>query len=320
MIEDMVIGELAVLITAIAGVVIWRWRRTQKKYSSLRSLPSPPRHWLLGNTPQLLTAAKERKVFSLFCDWALELGPMYVLWVAGRPGLVLSKPKVIEEILTRQQKDLTFVRSPEIRKLWKELFAGSTIIEQEGSEWQWRRQTYNQSLTPTHLNNYLEIISLGCNQVVEKLKDAAQNQEVVQTDPLFTELTMKLISCFLLGIPLNKESLSHEGPPLETGKLYEVLSILTRQFLAEFAGEKKWFKYLPSLSAKTYWNAKEYLDEFIAPRVDLALQIVKRKKSLTTFEVSSSFKNSMLVHLAGQSQFTEDMLCAEPKLMLFAGH
>lgn len=319
-----IFSNLSVAIATSNAAVIelfsWQWWQ-QKKYSSLRSLPSPQGHWLLGNAPQLLAAAKEKKFFSCLSNWAKELGPMYVLWVAGKPTLILSKPRVIEEILTRKQKELTLVRSLRLRKLWKELFGGSTIIEQEGTEWQWRRQTFTQSLTSTHLNAYLEIICLGCTQVVSTLKDAAVQQKVVQVDPIFAQLTMKLISCFLLGIPLEKESLTNEGedPPLETDKLYEAFAILTRQFLAEAAGEKKWLKYLPTSTGNSYWSAKQYLQEFISPRVDLALQIAGRKHQHTPVVASSSFEKSMLVHLAKQPKFTEEMLCSEAKLMLFAG-
>ncbi|HEY9651715.1 MAG TPA: cytochrome P450, partial [Coleofasciculaceae cyanobacterium] len=204
-------------------------------------------------------------------------------------------------------------------KLWKELFDGSTIIEQEGAQWQWRRQTFTQSLTSTHLNAYLEVICLGCTQVVSNLKDAAVQQKVVQVDPVFAELTMRLISCFLLGIPLEKESSTDEMPPLETDKLYEVLSILTRQFLSEAAGEKKWLKYLPTTAGHSYWAARKYLQEFISPRVDLSLQLAGRKQRNTSVVASPWFEKSMLVHLAKQPKFTDKMLWAEAKLMLFAG-
>ncbi len=58
----------------------WRWWQLQNAYKSLRSLPSPPKHWLLGNIPQILAAVKEKKYFQLLFDWAQQLGPMYVCW------------------------------------------------------------------------------------------------------------------------------------------------------------------------------------------------------------------------------------------------
>ncbi len=63
-----------------AGMLGWRWWQLQNAYKSLRSLPSPPKHWLLGNIPQILAAVKEKKYFQLLFDWAQQLGPMYVCW------------------------------------------------------------------------------------------------------------------------------------------------------------------------------------------------------------------------------------------------
>ncbi len=77
-------------VTSIAGIQGWRWWQQKNTYKSLQSLPSPPRHWLLGNIPQVLAAVKEKKYFQLLFDWSQQLGPMYVYWT-GNPILVLSK-------------------------------------------------------------------------------------------------------------------------------------------------------------------------------------------------------------------------------------
>jgi len=93
---------------SILGFLSWRAWNNYQKYKSLRSLPSPQGNWLLGNVPQLLEAARENKFFSILSEWRKDYGPMYVFWIARRPTIVLSKPKIIEEILTQKQKDLTF--------------------------------------------------------------------------------------------------------------------------------------------------------------------------------------------------------------------
>ena len=84
-------------VTSIAVILGWRWWKQKNTYKSLHSLPSPPKHWLLGNIPQVLAAVKQKKYFQLLFDWSQQLGPMYVYW-SGYPVLVLSKPKVIEDL------------------------------------------------------------------------------------------------------------------------------------------------------------------------------------------------------------------------------
>ncbi len=61
-------------VTSTAGILGWRWWKHKNYYKSLHSLPSPPKHWLLGNIPQLLAAVKQRKVFKLIFDWSQQLG------------------------------------------------------------------------------------------------------------------------------------------------------------------------------------------------------------------------------------------------------
>lgn len=63
---------IATSSAAVIGLFSWQWWQ-QKKYSSLRSLPSPQGNWLLGNAPQLLAAAKERNFFSCLSNWAMTL-------------------------------------------------------------------------------------------------------------------------------------------------------------------------------------------------------------------------------------------------------
>ena len=123
----------------------------------------------------------------------------------------------------------------------------------------------------------------------------------------------------LLGIPLDGKNSEHEGPPLEPQKLYEALSVLTSQFIAQAVGEKKWLKYLPTKSGKNYWAAKQYLQNFVESRVELALQIAQEDKQLDSIKISSLFDQSILVQLAKQPKFTKQMLCAEAIGLIFAG-
>ena len=97
-------------IATIVGIIGWRWWRHQNNYQSLHSIPSPPGHWLLGNTPQVLVALKKKKYFQLLFDWAQKLGPMYVFWTSA-PVLVLSKPKVIEDTIVNGMRDGSLVGS-----------------------------------------------------------------------------------------------------------------------------------------------------------------------------------------------------------------
>lgn len=96
-------------VTSTAVIQGLRWWKQKNTYKSLHSLPSPHRHWLLGNIPQVLAAVNQKKYFQLLFDWSQQLGPMYVCWT-GNPVLVLSKPKVIEDTIVNGMRDGSLVR------------------------------------------------------------------------------------------------------------------------------------------------------------------------------------------------------------------
>jgi len=303
-------------LTTIAGIFGWRWWKQKNTYKSLHSLPSPPRHWLLGNIPQVLAAVKQKKFFQLLFDWSQQLGPMYVYW-AGNPVLVLTKPKVIEDTIVNGMRDGSLVRSEQASKAWNDI-TGPILLGQNGEEWQWRRKAWNPEFSSSNLSKYVEIINQASEQVIARFKEAPPPKEV-QVDPLFVELTMRVICCLVLGIPVDKNSTSHEGPPLEVLKVYEAMSIVGYRFLRVATGEKRWMKYLPTKNSRDYWAARQYLEKFITPRIDLALEIREQNKT-DLAEVNPLFLESMLVKIATKEQkYNRQTLIAEIVELLIAG-
>ena len=303
-------------ITSIAVIQGLRWWKQKNTYKSLHSLPSPPRHWLLGNISQVLAAVKQKKYFQLLFDWSQQLGPMYVFWT-GNPVLVLSKPKVIESTIVNGMRDGSLVRSQRASQAWNDI-GGPILLGQNGAEWQWRRKAWNPEFSSSGLFKYVEIISQACEQVIERLKETATPKEV-QVDPLFVELTMRVISALVLGIPVDQKSISYEGPPLEVLKVYEAMSIVGYRFLRVATGEKRWMKYLPTKNSRDYWAARRYLEEFITPRVDLALQM-REQNQTDLAQVSPWFQESMLVKIAAKEpKYNRETLIAEVIELLIAG-
>lgn len=304
-------------LTSTAGILGWRWWKQKNYYKSLHSLPSPPKHWLLGNIPQLLTAVKERKLFKLINDWSQELGPMYVYWRGSKPVVVLSKPKVIEETIVNGMRDGSLIRVERICEAWNDI-GGPILLGQQGSEWQWRRKAWNPEFSSNSISKYVEVINEACQQVVEKIQETAPPREI-QVDPLFVELTMRVISCLVFGVPVNPKTPTPEGPPLNVTKLYDALSFLSYRFLKAVAGQNKSIKFLPNKDSQGYSAARQCIDEFITPRIDLALQM--REQNDRDFEqVSSLFKESMLVKIATKEpKYNRESLIAESIELLIAG-
>jgi cytochrome P450 len=303
-------------IITVVGILFGRWWKQKNAYKSLELLPSPPKHWLLGNIPQVLAAVKQKKFFQLLFDWSQQLGPMYVYWT-GQPVLVLSQPKVIEDTIINGMRDGSLVRSERASKAWNDI-GGPILLGQQGTEWQWRRKAWNPEFSSSSLSKYVDIISEACEQVINKIQETEPSKEI-QVDPLFVELTMRVISCLVLGIPVDRKTPTPEGPPLDVAKVYEAISILTYRFLRVATGEKSWMKYLPTKNSRDYWAARQYVEEFITPRVDLALQMREQRKT-DLADVSSLFQESMLVKIAAKEpNYNRESLIGESIELLLAG-
>ncbi len=307
---------LTFISISLVGLLVWLWWKTKIAYAPLKSLPSPPQHWLLGNIPQVLEAVKNKKFFQLLFDWSQEFGPMYVYW-RGSPVLVLSQPKLIEQTIINGMKDGSLIRTEGVNAAWNDL-SGPIMIGQQGNEWQWRRKAWNPEFSTKSLSKYIEIINQGCLQVIEDIK-TSQSSKGVKVDPLFVELTMRIICFLVLGIRVDKKLSSPEGPSLNTDKVYEAMSVISYRFLRVVTGEKKWQKYLPTQSSRDYWSARQYLESFLGSRVDLALQL--RDNPQEHLEgISSEFLDSMLVKIAAKEpKYDRESLMAETVELLLAG-
>ncbi|MBD2358092.1 cytochrome P450 [Tolypothrix sp. FACHB-123] len=308
---------LALGVTSLAGTIGWRWWKQKNIYKSLQSLPSPPKHWLFGNLPQILAAVKQKRLFLQFFDWSKQLGAIYVIWNGTNPIVILSKAKVIEDTIVNGMRDGSLIRSERLLQAWNDI-SGPIMLGETETEWQWRRKAWNPEFSSSGISKYLEIISQACEQVIETIKEAEPPKEV-EVDPLFVELTMRVISCLVLGIPVDRNSTSPEGPPLEVPKVYEAMSIIGYRFLRQAAGEKLWMKYLPTQNSREYWATRRYLDEFLTPRIDLALQM-REQNQTDLAEVSPLFRESMLVKIAAKEpKYNRETLIAESIELLIAG-
>lgn len=306
---------LGLVVVNLVNTIGWPWWQRQTTYRALHALPAPPTQWLLGNLPQILAAVKQKQLFRLLFDWSQELGPIYVYWMSY-PVIVLSRPSAIDDIIVTGMRDGSWMRSRGARIAWNDI-SGPILLGQDGADWQWRRKAWNPEFSASGLSHHGEVIRQACTQVIDRLKTVSPS-DTVQMDPLFVELTMRVISGLLLGIPIDPALSSPEGPALDTQKVYQAMSVIGYRFLRLATGEKPWMKYLPTRSAQDYWAARRYLEAFLLPRIDLALQL--RDQPQTEPPVSSLFLNSMLVKIAAKEpRYTRETLIAESIELLIAG-
>ena len=318
MLETQGLIAIFVLVAILGGVGWWWWRR-REQWQGLRALPSPSGNWLSGNVPELMALAKTGQFSQQFLQWTQDYGPLYVIWVFNKPILMVSKPRAIEDILIQGQNDGTFIRSPAFYTAYKDVF-GVHIGNQVGAEWKWRRQAATPAFKPSRFTQKIDVIVEGCLAVVDQIKVAAHYQEPISVDPLFVDLTMGVIAHFLLGVSQDGQPNFEGETPFDPQQLYATLAVLEKQVLLQSAGKSKWLKYLPTQESRTYWAAHRYQQEFLTPRVAMALRLAQNDGTQPLPDVSQQFQDSMLVQFAKSPRHNQESLLAEAKAFLFAGH
>ncbi|MBD2106729.1 cytochrome P450 [Nodosilinea sp. FACHB-13] len=319
MIKTQGLASVLVLASTVAGGLGWRWRQQAQRLQSLRALPTPPGHWPSGNALELIALAKNGRFSQKFLEWTQQYGPLFVVWLFNNPILIVSKPKLIEQILVQGQSDGIFARSPNFYGAYQDVF-GVHIGNQKGQEWKWRRQAAAPSFKPNQFSQKLDVIVDSCMGVVDDIQQLASKQEIVCVDSLFVNLTMGVIAHFLLGVSLDGKPNFEGEPPFEPQKLYKALAVLEKQVLLQSAGKSKWLKYLPTKEGRTYKNAQQYIENFLAPRVAMALRLAREPNAQSIAGVSQQFRTLMLIQFAKNPQHNLETLVAEAKAFLFAGH
>ncbi|MEM9088652.1 MAG: cytochrome P450 [Cyanobacteria bacterium P01_F01_bin.53] len=177
----------------MGGAIALSWRiwQTKRHFQPLQAAPSPPKHWLLGNIPQISAAIKKKQLFKQFWEWSQQYGSAYVIW-SVEPVLILSKPTVIENTIVNEMRDGSLVRSKKAQQAWNDI-SGPILLGTGGAEWKWRRKAWNLEFSTSGLETYVRDVQPACAQVIEKLKQAGPTT-AIQLDPLFVELTMRVIS------------------------------------------------------------------------------------------------------------------------------
>ena len=299
-------------------ITILALKQDSKSSHSLRSLPSPPGIWGLGNILELLKAVKKGKSSATLFKWSQKYPDKYVIWLGKRPVLVLNHPQTIEKILIEGQNEGTFTRSPSFYKAYESIF-GAHIGNQTGEEWKWRRQTIIPHFKANRFSQKLDIIRDGCQRVVDSIDDAIQHQETIAVDPLFINLTMGVISYFLFGIA-QKSAQIFTNPAFNPVKLYKALAILERQVLLEATSSNKIIKQLFARKLPDFDKSWQYLQDFLNPQVALALTIARQPEAEAAQQADPLVKESILVQLAKSPQYNHDSLFAESMALIFAGH
>jgi cytochrome P450 len=280
---------------------------TDGRLRSLASLPRPKGGLpLLGNAHQLDLQHLHRQ----FEDWAETLGPQYLVYLGGRPLLVLSDTSEIQRIL--QERPDTFRRYEPIESVTREI-EGYGLFSAEGDDWRRMRRL----ALPAFSLKQLQALHPDLTRITERLAECWQRvaQKGAAIDPLeeLRRYTVDVTSQVAFGRDLN--TLEHPESDLQEhlGRLFTAIN----QRINAFVPYWRYFKLPRDYQVE---RSKRLVRKVMFEMIGEAEALLKRDPARAA--APRTMLEAMLVARSSEdekSRLTDDEVVANVATFLLAG-
>ncbi len=218
----------ALLIPFLAYKALFLFKSTYYTRGRYHDIPSPPRHWLLGNL----------KVVAQKCSPQLNRHPDYgfeEMWNdLGQPScfhvdlapvdnhgfLIVADPSVAEAIVQPSAEYKYSMPKTDTMRAMSKLIGKESLIRAEGDQWRDLRKRFNRGFAPAHLHTLSPLIASKTRLFVSRIREAAQTGQVVALKDFSQDLTTDIITQLTMEKDFKCQSVPQgEGPKSTFGVL-----------------------------------------------------------------------------------------------------
>ncbi len=191
---------------------------------SVRTLPGPRGHWLLGALPRLRT-----DMLGFFEECFREYGDAAYFPVANRHIMLLSHPDDIERVLVTENR--RFIKNYAL--VFLQPLMGNGLLLNEGQSWLRQRRIVQPAFAKQRVEGYAPAMVECTQRMLDQWRDGEQ-RDVARA---MMELTMAIAGRTLLGIDVGKRF----------GEVTRHLRVVMFDFLARFGAAVPLPYWVPTL-------------------------------------------------------------------------
>ena len=246
---------------------------------SLRDLPGPTGLPLLGNLLQLDLG----RLHEVLEEWAAEYGPIYRYRKGPFPVVVVSDPKLCDQILRARPE--TYRRLGSVEPVFTEMGVAG-VFSAEGSAWRPQRRLAMEALSPRHLRGFYPTLGTVASRLAKRWDLAARSAEPVDIVDDLKRFTVDVTTLLTFG---------HDVNTLEQGD-----QVIQRQLEQVFpAFNRRLFSLIPT------WR-------LVRTRADRILDraLAEVREWLRGLVANARARLESGAHAGGPSNFLEAMLSA----------
>ncbi len=176
---------------------------TDTKFITVKSLPSPKGHMILGHLPQFQTPNKHQ----VLERWVEECGELYRINFVGKELMVSANADINNEILKlRPQK---FKRLAKMNEILVEMGVNG-VFNAEGESWKRHRKPVADALNAQKIKEFFPVLQDKTQSLLKKLKQYEENQKTIDIRKYCMSFTIDVTTAIAFGYELgtlnNKEN------------------------------------------------------------------------------------------------------------------
>ncbi|CAF1062977.1 unnamed protein product [Adineta steineri] len=184
--------SITLLLTFISLAVYYVFLLQQRyQYFRRRGIPTPPFRFFFGHMKILWNVPSFHRQLE---NWTKQYGKIYGIYQGTTPTFVVSDPDFLQEVFVKQ-----FLNFPSRRQV----LGGSrlrNVFNASGATWRRHRHVINPTFSAAKLKMMSPLINGCITNVMDKLKDHAENGNDFNIYTYYKRMTMDVICRCAFGI------------------------------------------------------------------------------------------------------------------------
>lgn len=184
----------SVMVASYCGNWLTRWR--------FRHIPGPTPQFPLGN----MKTVRQKQIFQAHKDWSSEYGDISKFWLVRKPILLVTDPKVVQQVTIKQfshfrETFMPIIDSPLLSGAASE-GAKSMMIVAKGQLWGSLRAGAQPMFHSANLSTYAGTINKAVDALITKLHTIARSGREVNIFQPLGQMTLQVTGVAAFGVDL----------------------------------------------------------------------------------------------------------------------
>ena len=276
---------------------------TSTKPITIKSLPSPKGHLILGHLPQFNVSNKHQ----VLEHWVDECGDLFKINFIGKEFIVSANPELNVDILKLRPEK--FRRFSKINEILTEMGIVG-VFNAEGDTWKKHRKPTSEALNLKKVKGYYPTINKTTQQLLNKWKTYAENETEVDVQKELVRYTIDITTAIAFGYQL--DTLNNKEDDFQK-HLELIFPMVNNRITAPIA---LWRIYKQKKD-KALDNSLKAIEKIIHQFIKEAKERLTENPELK--ENPSNFLEALLVEQENENMFSDDEIYGNVFSILLAG-